>query len=316
MAFLKENLWFNRAMLSIIIFLICSLLAGCAAGFEPQAMDTAADFRVQTVVKSSSVGAMAVSAEGQMVAWGDRDLNLKNLATGQRSHLLDQPPETLCWSPDGLMLAATVLMDGESHLYVFGADGVLVYKHHFPGHTTRLQWPRYGRLTASVLTTQTYSFGTHISGQLLQWDGRWRILTIPLYETTIVPSIAKILQGRLSHSFDFDLSPLEDEVLYTRIYAPPAFDASRRLMLHNLQTGQEKQVAVFPLLGGAGRLAEGGESAVINGNFGQLKLQNLWTNKILAQWSGDRFDYDAASDLLVTETGLFHAEHLLVALPA
>ncbi len=318
MIFVKPErvfLCFNRCMNKLLVCLLSFLLTGCVAAIVPLPVLDAERFSIRQLLPVDKIGLMAISADGRMLAWSDSDLELFDIESSQRHSLLNARAETLRWSFDGALLAATTYMDGESHLYVYDRSGVAVFDTHFAGRVGRLQWSHTGQLTAGVLSARKFSFGTHIKGQLLSWDGRWRMTKIPLFETTIKPTTAAQLADRLYETFDFDLSPLEDEVLYTRLYAPPAFAATRYLVLHNLQTGEEKQIASLPMLVGKGRLAADGESAYVTDGKGQITLQDLWSTRILQQWTGTRFDYDPRSEWLIADGGLYQGQQLQVQLP-
>lgn len=302
-------------MKKLSTYLLLFFLLGCTAPVQKLELADASRFTIQQISRIKTLGPMAIAPDGQSVAWSDADLNLHQLSTPEHSHPLDVPADAVCWSPDGRFLAATARMDGESHLYVFDRSGAPVYDLHLPGRVARLQWPASGRLTAGLLSTQAYSFGTHVKAHLLTWDGRWKISRKLLYETTLTPSTAQLFGPRLFRSLDFDLSPLEDEVLYTRIYAPPAFAASRQLLLKNLQTGRERVVSALPLLKGSARLAVDGESMLIDEGLGVVRMEDMWSGKALQEWEGEQFAFDHASELVVTNSSLYQGRHKLIKLP-
>lgn len=306
---------FNRRLKIFIALLFLFIVTGCSTVIVPLPVTDADRFTIQSIVSVGTVGSMAVSADGRMIAWADKNLNLHDIVSGQQHLLSAESPDALCWSPDGSHLAAVTYTDGESHLYIYDRSGRSVYDQNLVGRVGRLQWPQSGQLTASVLGFKTYSFGTHISGQLLQWDVRWRSTEIPLFETTIKPTTAARLTGQLHKTFDFDLSPLGDEVLYTRLYAPPAFAATRHLVLRNLQTEKEKEIKLLPLLNGAGRLMADGESVILSDGMGQIRMLDMWDVRNHQEWPGNRFDYNALSGLRLTDNRLYLNSNLLVELP-
>jgi hypothetical protein len=304
-------------MNKFLLFLLLGLLAGCTPSIKALPLADAERFSIQAVARLGATGPMAVSADGRMVAWGDDGLQLRDLDAEHHKKILDARPETLCWSPDGTQLAATIRLGDVSQLNVFDRNGNGIYVSELDGRVARLQWPRTGGLTAGVMAHKNYKFGTSITQQLYRWDEGWRRTETPLYETTLMPStVAQLTGGRIYETFDFDLSPLTDEVLYTRLHAPPAFTASRHLILYNLRTGQEREISALPLLSGRGRLTADGESALIAAGRGKIRRQDLWSGKILSDWSGDYLDYAAASELLVANERLYAGSELLLELPA
>ena len=302
-------------MIKFLVSLLLVLLAGCASVFKPLPVVDVERFSIQNVSHIGTAGPMAISADGRLAAWGDGGLQLLDIEAKHQVQLLEDVPETLCWSPDGVQLAVTTRVGAVSKLTVFDRSGVNVYEQDLNGLVGRLQWPLVGGLTAGVLRYESYRFGTHIAQRLLRWDAGWLMTEVPLYETTIMPSTAATLNGRLAETFDFDLSPLGDEVLYTRLHAPPAFAASRHLVLFNLQTRQERQVAALPLLNGAGRLTADGEFALISEGIGQVRRQDMWSNGSSDSWAGEYSDYDASSGLLLAGHQLLQDHLLLLELP-
>lgn len=297
------------------IALLLLWLSACSAGLRPLPVADAGRYTIQPLAPLAADDPVGLSADGGLVAWGDSALYLFEVPTRQLKQLLDASPDALCWSPDGAWLATAIRQEDGSILHVFDRSGGVVHREQLAGRVGRLQWPKAGRLTAAVLEFKTFSFGTHISGQLLQWDVHWDSTKTPLYETTINPALATQLSGRLHQTLDFDLSPLGDEVLYARLYAPPAFDPARYLVLRNLQSADEARIAPLPLLEGRGRLAADGESVLVADGAGEVSLQGLWSSEIHEIWAGRRFDYDAASGLLLVDRQLFQGQAPLVTLP-
>ncbi len=298
--------------LFILFFL---LLSSCASQIETLPVEGIGQLTVHPLAKSFNLDSAEVSIDGRLVAWGDNYLNLYDVANQDHKHLLMTHPDALCWSPDGTLLAAVVPAEGESHLYVFDQNGSAVFDAPFSGRVGRLQWPYAGILTAGVVKHKTYTFGTHMTGQLLQWDKHWQVSKTLLYETTITPATAFLLADRLHETLDFDISPFGDEVLYTRLFAPPAFAAERYLVLHSLYTTDETRIASLPLLAGKGRLAYDGESVLVAAGLGVVSQLDLWSSDLLQSRPGTQFDYDVVSGLLLTGHQLFKDKQLLLELP-
>lgn len=291
-------------MLKILLSLSLVLMVGCTSSILPLEI-SGSNLQVRPIARVSAAGPMAISADGRMVAWGGKVLTLVDLETNQRFEPLSLAPDSLCWSPDGSLLAAALYHDGQAQLQVLDRNGTLVYEQALPGRVFRLRWPQAGGLMAGALQADSYKFGTHVTEHLLRWDDLWQVTDIPLYETTLMPITMARLGEHLYQTFDFDLSPLGDEVLYTRVHAPPAFSSTRHLILHNLRSGEERQVANLPLLGGTGRLAADAESVLVVDGQGTIKKQDLWSGALRQQWPGSRFDYSAATDLLIADGRLF-----------
>jgi len=302
-------------MIKYLCFLFLVLLTACTGVIETLPIADADRYKIQEIAAVKHGGPMDLSADGHMVAWSDTGLNLFMVETHQRRRLLDTTPDAICWSPDGKMLVAVVPQDGDSHLYVFSQAGQSVYDEKIPGRVSRLQWLEHGSLTAGILDHTTYKFGTHIVAHLLQWDALWRTTQIPLYETTIKPVTAVQLAGHLHETLDFDISSFGDEVLYTRLYAPPAFAATRHLVLRHLQTAVESKIADLPLIDGAGRLTSDGESALISNGVDAVRLEEMWNSERLTIWAGDSFSYAPPSGLIVVGNQLYQGGRSVLRLP-
>jgi hypothetical protein len=225
------------------------------------------------------------------------------------------PPEMLSISPDGTLFSVIVSKNENSTLYVFNSEGFPVFEQTFSGRVGRIQWLSNGELIIGLLEVKIYSFGSNLKGKLLRFNRDWGLRAASLFETTINPLLSKELAGKLPQTFDFDISASGDEVLYSRLYSPPAFPPARHLMLQNLQTHKETRIAVLPLLAGKARLTIDGESAFITAGAGQVEKQALWGTDTGGHWPADDFDYDVSSGLLLTENQLLRENDSLLSLP-
>lgn len=301
---------------NLLLFIII-LLGGCAA-VSPAlpVIDSPAGLTTDAMPSAPVDGALALSADGVLLARSYNGLELQHLDGTRPQRLSQDVPDSLCWSFDDSRLAAGFHTADGGLVQIFDRQGVLQRELRVDGRIARLRWTREG-LWGAVISRRDFSFGSRIKAHLVRFDEKWERQGFKLYETTITPATLKRLQQGVYRSFDFDISPFGDEILYSRLYAPPAFGATRQLVLHHLLSGAEHQIATLPLRGGRGLLADDGETALIDDGQGVIRRQRLWgKQQVVERWSGEGLDYVAGRRLLLAGNRFYLDGKLQFVLPA
>lgn len=293
------------------VFLRCLLLivslffAACAQAPRALPLSSSAPLLAQPLFAApQDPFDVALNNSGSYLALAGKNLELYDLQSGAHQTLLAQRVDALCWSYDGNFLAVAVQKANQSVLTIYTAVGRLQTEHSVPGRVSRLQWLKEQPLVASLLEHKTYKFGTHLKASLAQVDRQGSMEILPLYETTINPATAARLGENLFRLFATDLSALGDEVLYARIFAPPAFAAQRRILIRNLASGAERQLAEISLEKGGARLLADGETALVFNGSNQVEQLELWQEAQKASFAATDFSYNAASDWLILDDHL------------
>lgn len=281
-----------------VIFLLS--LSACSTALRPLVLDG------KTPLTASAIGrapvaptAIAIDNSAKFVAVGGDSLWLIDLHSGARRQLLNDNVDALCWSFDGRWLAVAQRQGRGALLKIFSHSGLLVNEIAFEGRLVQLLWPPGELLYGAELRTRSYRFGTHLDANFYIVATNGSKEAIDLYETTISPAVAARLEERVYQPLEIDLSPLKDELLYTRIFAPPAFAAERRLVIRNLVSEAERQVSAIPLNKGAGYLQADGESLLVAEGDGQVRQVSLWKDQQQIRYTADKFAYHRSGPWLM-----------------
>jgi len=305
----------NRHYGAIFWWLVLGLsLGGCVGPIKPFPALNAAALRVQPLVRIEQGAPFALSADGRWLAFAEQRLNLRDIESADQLELEPLVPDAMSWSMKN-ELAVSMAQEGQALLRLYSVTGERLFEQPLPGRVSRLQWSEDGTLTAGVLERKTYRFGTHLTAWLYQWNEKRQLKRWKLFESTINPAVAAQQGDHLFRLFDFDLSPLGDEVLLTRIFAPPAFAPARRLMLYHLATRKTQILDELPLTSGSARLGAEGETLFVAKGAGQISQRRIWFEHLDQQWPGENFSFSPRAQLLLIDNRLYNRKGLLLELP-
>jgi len=230
------------------------------------------------VASASSTGLLAWNPSGSMIAVDNRGLALVDLDKGRSQRLSDPSPGLAAWGTPGLAVAS---VHGETaSLRLVRSDapgkGSGIESVEFDGVVTAMTWSRTGLLYALVNRHAYYQFGINQRTLLLRWRPGQEPTWEQLSDVTLDRSTPTLVGERFPFGPQLELSPLEDEILYSRLHDPPAFPAEYRVFVRHLETGKERMIGRHGLNGGEARLLPDGESALLaEGSFPLRKLP-LW----------------------------------------
>lgn len=276
-----------RACLSILPACLVILLSGCAQ--LPIAGPYASRLTSTVVARLDAEPLFAASPGGKQVAFSSEGVKVAPLPTGKSRNISDERPLALAWSPDGVRLAVAFGRGTESRITVFGADGIVANETATTGRVGALFWPVSDVLLAVATELDPHKFGTSCREVLL----RWQLAGVPertvLHEVTLKPYTARKWGVELlNRAINPAISPLGDELVYGRIQDPPAFDAYLKVMVRNLSSGAEREVAKTGFSDGAARFSADGEELFMSNGSGQIRRIAAWsgTEKQAAPFSG------------------------------
>jgi hypothetical protein len=268
----------GRCTLTIICLIFISL-AGCAhlpvTGVLPDGV------RVTEVARVDADSPFALDAGGDTVAFTNGGLRVKGLASGDERLVSDDVPTALAWSSDGKQLAAAFPLGQEAELRIYDRQGNVQAQTRLAGRVSGLAWRPSSEILAFAVKQQVYSFGANLAEVLYLWDGKSEPVLTGLHETTLLPAILKRWEGGLRHALTFAVSPLDDEIVYARIYAPPAFAPYLKLMLRNLESGREREVATASLLSAGVFFPGNGEGILYGDGEGASRLLDPWGDRTI-----------------------------------
>lgn len=291
----------------------CLLMGGMAVLAQvPGATEALpAGTRLETVAATTAAASLAKAGPGRVLAYVDRGLQIQ--VEGRPALRLDsRTPSALAWSPDGETLAAAFPEAGATQLCRFprvgGAPGASV---RLPGRVNGLAWASATELLAFGVETETYRFGTRVAEVLHRWDGATAPEASPLFDTTLIPSAMAAWGTTVLPNLTFELSPLQDEILYARLHAPPALDPRLRIVLRHLATGREREVAEVSLLAGPAQFTLDGARVVVGDGQRATQILDPWGGAppVTLLVAGRQVSPSPAGHLIFADGRLFEKEH-------
>lgn len=268
-----------------MVLLLCA--SGLGAEALPMIGALPAGARLVELARRAGDGPVAVAPEGNRIAYADKGLWIRELGSGIGRSVLPGTPTYVAWSDDGDLLAASFELEEQSSIRLFDARGNARGDLKVPGRVSGLQWRADGTLMVMTVVLETFRFGTQMSQVLHRWDGRSGPQSQVLNASTLMPKLASQLKATLPGRLGFALSPLQDEILYYRLYSPPALNCHLRLVLHHLGSGQGRVLAEVEM-NAAGACFDGAGGRILYGDGQQeTRLSDPWSDEVLGRFPGE-----------------------------
>lgn len=264
MRFVRKR-WISLAFLLATGCARLPLTAPLPAGMEV--------FPVSRVEKGSP---FAWEPAGRRVALVRDGLRIVTLASGEDQVASSASPAALAWTPDGESFAAAFPEKDVSFVRIFAMDGRRIGEARMEGRVGRLFWLPNGDILASSVKLDLHSFGGGMKATLYRWDGRGEPLGTTLGETTVKPLTLRDWGGLLYRTVNLSISPFGDEILYTRLYDPPAFSPYLKVILRHLESGREREIASVAITSGGGVFSPDGEEVLYGDGIRESRLVDPW----------------------------------------
>jgi hypothetical protein len=306
-------------------FAFCSrtvvLLLFCAYGLWAEVMPLVGalpkDARLVELARIEVGSAVAVAPEGNRIAYVYQGLRIREVGSGVTRSILPGTASCLAWSDDGNLLAASLEQEEQSSVRLFDAQGNAKGDLKLPGRVSGLQWRADGTLLVMTVVLETFRFGTQMSQVLHRWDGRGSPLSQVLNSSTLMPKVANRLKATLPARLGFELSPLQDEILYYRLYSPPALNCHLRLVLHHLGSGQGHVLADVDLNASGACFDGTGEHILYGDGLQETRLSDPWSDEVLSRFpqEGLQVAMSPSSHRLLLDGRLYLDGRLAVTFP-
>lgn len=238
--------------------------------------------RISELARVDADSPFALDADGETVAFVNRGLTLQGLNTGNRRLVSADRPTALAWSPDGKLLAAAFYLENIAVLRLYDQQGEVRAQARLAGRANALAWRSSSSILVHAVQQRVYSFGANLAGVLYSWDGKSEPVPTPLYETTLMPAFYRQWEGTLQRTLTFSISPLNNEILYTRLYSPPAFTPYLKLMLRHLEGGTEREIAIASLNSAGGIFLRSGEQIIYGDGEKESQLFDPWGDRTVS----------------------------------
>jgi hypothetical protein len=222
----------------------------------------------------------AVHPSGERIAFLNHGLRLKELDSGTERVLHPTSPNALAWAPDGKVLAAASVQNEKTTLRLF-FEGEVKAETQIQGRVNGLAWSAGPNLLAFGIRLEAFRFGTRLTEVLFRWDGKAAPTETVLCDTTMIPATAAKWSGTFQRTLAFALSPLQDEILYSCLHNPPAYDPRIKIMLHHLAGGQERLIAEASLDSGGAVFNGHGNRVLVGDGLAKSRLLDPWEGKEL-----------------------------------
>lgn len=267
----------HRSFLYIRYTLIVAVLFLTACSHLPIKGQSVTSLSSVPLSRIDSSHLYAADRSGSKVAFADNGLAVVNILTGKRQAFADTSPVAVGWSPTGALLAAAFPMQQSNRVKVFDSQGLLVAEREIPGRISGIFWRSPQELYVITAELTSYRFGISYRLNLYCWQiGTDATVTI-LHETTIMPSFqekygTELLQGIIRPV----LSPLGDELLYSKLMNPPAFSPYRKLIVRNLLRSTEQEIASVGLAAAGAMFSYDSEDVIYSDTTGDILQRKIW----------------------------------------
>lgn len=270
--------------------------------------------QVRSLGGLDATGPVAVDRAGTRVALIEQGLRIQALDSGVRFPASEANPTQLGWSVDGSTLAAAFEGKGSCALRLYTVKGEPRGGCSIPGRICGLHWRRDGTLLALAVEMEPMRFGIRMAQVLHEWDGKGLPTASVLNENIMMPRVAQRVELMLPRLLGFELSPLEDEILYHRLYTPPALEPRLRLMLYHLGSGHTRVLATVGLAAHGARFSEAGDRILYGDGEVASHQVDPWGGRaeVTVPLPGRQVDQSPSGRLLFLDGQLFKDGRRLV----
>lgn len=277
-----------------------------------------AGVRVAELASLDANGPFAVDTMGSRLAYVDHGLKILEVGSGLVRSVSKAVPIQLAWSSaDGALIGAFE-REGKSALRIFNAMGDLTAETAIPGRISGLRVRLDGTVLILAIELDVMKFGTRLAQVLHRWDGRNAPTAKVLNESTMMPGVAQRLGAALPRFLGFDLSPLQDEILYYRLNAPPALDFNLRLMLYHVDSGRGRSLATLGLETGGACFSGTGDRILYGDGVKESQVLDPWGGQVLATFPvpGKRVSMSPSGHILLLDGRLYRNGELMMRIQA
>lgn len=266
----------------VLLAVVFSMVAAGCSGLPISGPlpDSLAPEKIASVDASST--AFDISPDGKVAAFADSGLKILLITAGERVAVSPKSPRKLAWSPDGKILAATYGSGEKSSIVTYDRHGVRTAETEVEGVVTDLAWLSERELIAGALLVTRYKFGSNYKSIIQRWQpGISAPVSTTLRDTTLQLKTTARWQALLDRGPMLDLSGSADYILYLHPYDPPLLTPYYRLIIRELATGREMEIATQGLNAGGGRFSADGETVLYGDGMARTTVYNPWTEETL-----------------------------------
>lgn len=274
----RSTILLITALISMVLLTACQTLP--INGTLPDGLVAE---KIASVDKGS---VLALSPDGNVVAIVSDGLKLLHVPSKEHVSLGERIPLKLAWSPLGYYLAALYAKDGASSIAIYDQYGIAIAEEAFAVRLTDLGWLSEDELIAGGVRIKSYKFGHNYQSLFFRWKpGRDKPVESILRDTTLQPATVAKAHSLLERGPMLELSPQSAALLYLHPVDPPVFSSYYKLIMKDLASGRELEIASAGLNSAGGKFSADGERILYADGNGTTLLYNPWSEEIIRKAS-------------------------------
>jgi len=240
----------------------------------------------EKIVSVDKGSAFALSPDAKLVGMVSDGLKLLHVPSKEHIPLDKRVPLKLAWSPRGQSLAALFVKDDGSSIVIYDQYGTALAEEPFTVRLTDIAWLSEDELVAGGVRIKSYKFGHNYKSLYFRWKpGRDMPTENELRDTTLQPATVAKAQSYLDRGPMLKLSPQSATLLYLHPVDPPVFTPYYKLIMKDLASGKELEIASVSFSSAGGSFSADGERILYADGNGTTSLYNPWTEETLRKTS-------------------------------
>lgn len=224
----------------------------------------------------------ALSPDGNVAAIVSDGLKLLHIPSKEHVSVAARNPLALAWSPLGYYLAALYAKDDASSIAIYDQYGIAIAEETFAARLTDLGWLSEDELAAGGVRIKSYKFGQNYQSLLFRWKpGRDRPAESALRDTTLQPATVAKAAPLLERGPMLAIAPQSGTLLYLHPVDPPVFTPYYKLIMKDIASGKEEEVAPVSFNCSGGKFSADGERILYADGNGTTLLYDPWSEEVI-----------------------------------
>lgn len=294
--------------------LMALLIGGCAA--LPASGPLLHEICISKVTDVDQRAPFVWHPAGTCIAAVTDCFGIYDTAGNRLQGLSKEKPTAIAWAADGDHLAASYGKGRDSELRIYNVQGRLLSDTVVAGSVTSLAWNN-GELLAGALTIDRFSFGSTVKGIIYRWKGLGKPAATTISDTTVRPFIGNWPEEVLFHTFTFAVSPLGNEIVYTRLLDPPRYAPYLKIMIRQLDESGSGFEAASAAIGSRPLYAADGQSIIFGDGIVTRRL-DPWVERELVRFPspGQSIAVSTGGTFTLVDGRLYKNDQEIVTFPA
>lgn len=275
---MSGNLLKMRSTCLFFASLVLIVTAGCKT--LPVEGNLPFGLTAQQIAPVESGSPFAVSPDGSVVAIFNSGLKMFHIPTQESHQIGDKKPDALAWSPMGYSLAALYRTPGTSRIVIHDQFGLPMAEQTLNDDINSICWLSEQEIAAGGLRIKSYKFGTNYKSILYRWKpGRGLPVLTELKNSTLRPTTFLKWQTLLERGPMLSADMTSGHIAYLHPVDPPLFTPYYKIIIRDLATGLEIDIASAGLSTSGAKFSADGEKLIYGDGNGSMFLLNPWSSE-------------------------------------